>query len=236
MKGTAAINLELSSRTFPNSSESPPREPPVKPSAYVQYGCGLTAPEGWLNFDASPTLRMQRLPVIGRWAAAGGTLFPPNVQYGDIVKGLPIAARSCRAVYCSHVLEHLSLSDFRAALANTRTVLAAGGIFRLVVPDLRVAAQRYVADPSPLAAGRFMTETFLGITDRPHGLRGLLRSWLGHSQHLWMWDYPSLHHELAAAGFTGIRPARMRDSEEPMFTVIEEESRWVDAVGVQCTA
>ena len=81
-----------------------------------------------------------------------------------------------------------------------------------------------------------MTETFLGTPERPHGVRGLLRSWLGNSQHLWMWDYPSLRHELEAAGFTAIRPARMGDSGEPMFTVIEEESRWVDAVGVQCAA
>ena len=32
---------------------------------YVQYGCGFSAPEQWLNFDASPTLRFERLPIIG---------------------------------------------------------------------------------------------------------------------------------------------------------------------------
>jgi hypothetical protein len=205
-------------------------------TACVQYGCGLSAPQGWLNFDASPTLRLQRLPLVGRLGAAGGTTFPGNVRYGDIVKGLPIEARSCRAVYCSHVLEHLSLNDFRVALANTRAVLAAGGIFRLVVPDLRLAAQRYVADSSDTAATRFMAETFLGLTERPKGVRGLVRSWLGNSQHLWMWDYPSLRRELEIAGFKGIRPARSGDSEEPMFAGVEEESRWADAVGIQCAA
>jgi SAM-dependent methyltransferase len=205
-------------------------------AACVQYGCGLSAPQGWLNFDASPTLRLQRLPLVGRLGAAGGTTFPGNVRYGDIVKGLPIEARSCRAVYCSHVLEHLSLGDFRVALANTRAVLAPGGIFRLVVPDLRVAAQRYVADSSDTAAERFMTETFLGLTERPKGVRGLVRSWLGNSQHLWMWDYPSLRRELETAGFNDIREARMGDSGDPMFATVEEESRWVDAVGAQCAA
>jgi Methyltransferase domain len=205
-------------------------------TACVQYGCGLSAPQGWLNFDASPTLRLQRLPLVGRLGAAAGAIFPGSVRYGDIVKGLPIDARSCRAVYCSHVLEHLSLSDFRVALANTRTVLATGGIFRLVVPDLRAAAQRYVADSSDTAATRFMTETFLGLTERPKGVLGLVRSWLGNGQHLWMWDYPSLRRELEIAGFNGIRPARFGDSEEPMFATVEEESRWVDAVGIQCAA
>jgi predicted SAM-dependent methyltransferase len=195
---------------------APPRALRMPASGYVQYGCGLSAPQGWLNFDASPTLRVQRLPLAGLLRSAGGTVFPANVRYGDIVKGLPVEPGSCRAVYCSHVLEHLSLSDFRVALANTRAVLAKGGLFRLVVPDLRVAAQRYVADPSDTAASRFMTETFLGVTERPRGVRGLLRSWLGNSHHLWMWDYPSLSRELATAGFKDIRPARMGDSSEPM--------------------
>jgi SAM-dependent methyltransferase len=205
-------------------------------TAYVQYGCGLSAPQGWLNFDASPTLRVQRLPLVGFLGARTGTVFPENVRYGDIVRGLPVEAGSCRAVYCSHVLEHLTLSDFRVALANTRAVLAPGGIFRLVVPDLRSAAQRYVADLSDAAASRFMTETYLGVTERPRGMRGLLRSWLGNTHHLWMWDYLSLRGELATAGFKDIRPALMGDSGEPMFAAVEEESRWVDAVGVQCTA
>ena len=203
---------------------------------YVQYGCGLSAPQGWLNFDASPTLRVQKLPLVGLLRVPGATVFPANVRYGDILKGLPVEAGSCRAVYCSHVLEHLSLSDFRLALLNTKAVLAEGGLFRLVVPDLRAAAQRYVADPSDTAASRFMTETYLGVTERPKGMGGFLRSWLGNTHHLWMWDYPSLSRELATAGFKDIRLARMGDSGEPMFAAVEEESRWADSVGVECTA
>ena len=203
---------------------------------YVQYGCGLSAPQGWLNFDASPTLRVQKLPLVGLLRVPGATVFPANVRYGDILKGLPVETGSCRAVYCSHVLEHLSLSDFRLALVNTKAVLAEGGLFRLVVPDLRAAAQRYVADPSDTAASRFMTETYLGVTERPKGMGGFLRSWLGNTHHLWMWDYPSLSRELATAGFKDIRLARMGDSGEPMFAAVEEESRWADSVGVECTA
>ena len=32
---------------------------------YVQYGCGLSAPNEWINFDVSPTLRIQKIPIIG---------------------------------------------------------------------------------------------------------------------------------------------------------------------------
>jgi hypothetical protein len=203
-------------------------------SPYIQYGCGFSAPHEWLNFDASPTLRLQKLPLVGQ--LAGGPKFPSNVLYGDIVSGLPVTARTCRAVYCSHVLEHLSLNHFRIALVNTRRLLVDGGLFRLVVPDLRVAAERYVADGSDAAAIRFMEETYLGVLERPRGLSGLLRTWLGNSQHLWMWDFASLRRELESAGFKGIRAARMGDSEEPLFAAVEEDSRWVDAVGIQCCA
>jgi hypothetical protein len=201
---------------------------------YVQYGCGLCAPGEWLNFDASPMLRLQRIPLAGRLAANGNVRFPDNVRYGDIVQGLPVEAGTCRAVYCSHVLEHLSLKDFRTAIANTHRLLCKEGTFRLVVPDLRVAALRYASDPSEKAAANFMNETSLGLAQRERGLRGLLRGWLGNSQHLWMWDFASLSHELAVAGFTDIRAAEYGDSGDPMFQSVEQESRWLDAVGIQC--
>jgi hypothetical protein len=202
---------------------------------HLQYGCGLSAPADWVNYDASPSLRLQRLPVIGR-AGLGAVRFPAHVRYGDIVRGIPIRDASCRAVYCSHVLEHLSLRDFRIALRNTHRLLTRGAIFRLVVPDLRAAAARYLADGSESAAPQFMTETFLGVAERSRNLRGLLRAWLGNSQHLWMWDYPSLRHELEQAGFTGTRRAQLGDSEDPLFASVEDPARWTDAVGIQCQA
>jgi len=108
----------------------------MRNSYYVQYGCGWSAPVGFRNFDASPTLRFERLPLLGKLYTKNNSRFPENVEYGDIVKGLPVPPTSCEAVYCSHVLEHLSLDDFRKALRNTHRILKSGGTFRLVVPDL----------------------------------------------------------------------------------------------------
>lgn len=99
----------------------------MKQSRYVQYGCGWSAPSDWQNFDASPTLRFERLPLIGQLYTKNQTRFPENVEYGDIVKGLPINLESCKGVYCSHVLEHLSLDGFRIALRNTFQILQRGG-------------------------------------------------------------------------------------------------------------
>src|SRR5262245_11945291 len=114
--------------------------------AYVQYGCGWCAPDGWLNFDCSPTLRYERLPLIGRFYTTNATRFPDNVRFGNIVRGLPVQKTSCQGIYCSHVLEHLALEDFHTALSHTYDYLQTGGVFRIVLPDLAQLTRAYLDD------------------------------------------------------------------------------------------
>lgn len=201
----------------------------------VQYGCGLCAPDGWLSFDCSPTLRLQRLPLVGgifrSWL---NPRFPDRVQVGDIRRGLPLTPHSVHRLYCSHVLEHLSLADFRLALRNSRQLVQHGGIFRLVLPDLRNMAEYYVANPGPEAAVKFISDTGLGSATRPKGLVARLRGAFGNSEHLWMWDFDSLRHELAMAGFSAIRRAEYLDSNEDAFAAVEHENRWTGQLGVEC--
>jgi predicted SAM-dependent methyltransferase len=201
---------------------------------YVQYGCGWLAPEEWRNFDASPTLRFERIPLIGNLYTKNESRFPVNVEYGDIVKGLPVSTESCKGVYCSHILEHLSLNDFRVALHNTKEILRPGGIFRFVLPDLEYSAKRYIDNTSNDAALEFMRDTMLGHESRARGLKGIIKAWLGNSLHLWMWDYRSIQAELENAGFGNVRRASFGDSIDPMFRKTEEKERWVNCLGVEC--
>lgn len=201
---------------------------------YVQYGCGWSSVHGWRNFDASPTLRFERLPLLGQLYTKNAKRFPENVEYGDIVRGLPVAENSCDGVYCSHILEHLSLTDCRAALRNTRVILKPGGVFRLVLPDLRSIVDRYMASDSPDAAIDFIRDTGMGSENRPRGLRGLARIWLGNGAHLWLWDFPSMSKELAAAGFQDIRRAQFNDSVDARFAEVEEARRWEGCLGIEC--
>jgi hypothetical protein len=201
---------------------------------YVQYGCGWSAPSGWRNFDASLTLRFERLPLIGQLYTKNESRFPKNVAYGDIIKGLPIAPESCNGVYCSHVLEHLSLDDFRTALHNTHKILGPGGIFRFVLPDLEYPAKKYLSNPSNDAALSFIRGTGLGQERRATGLKDFIISWLGNSQHLWMWDYKAIKPELQDAGFVGIRRAFFGDSSDPRFREVEDKGRWDDCLGIEC--
>ncbi len=201
---------------------------------HVQYGCGTTAPETWENFDSSPTLCFERLPFIGRLYTKNDHRFPQNVRYGDIVRGLPLAESSCAGIYASHVLEHLHLEDCRKALRNTFHLLMPQGIFRVIVPDLETAAKKYLANPSSNAAERFLMETSLGRAARAKGFIGFCTAFLGHSQHLWMWDYKGFIHELEAAGFSEVRSCAPGDSEDPFFKEVENPERFIDAVSIQC--
>ena len=206
---------------------------------YVQYGCGLSAPDEWDNFDASPTLRIQRSFLLGRLLKRKlNVLFPPNVLYGDIIKGLPVEDNSCDGVYCSHTLEHLALEDFRIALRNTYKILKKDGIFRCVVPDLEFAAKEYIRSlhiGNNSASIQFVgLDTLLGIEKRSRGLKGLIKSFWGNSHHLWMWDKKSLQEELKRSGFIEIRECSFNDCEDHMFSLVEEEGRFGNAAAIEC--
>jgi ubiquinone/menaquinone biosynthesis C-methylase UbiE len=202
---------------------------------YLQYGCGLYEPNGWRNFDASPTLWLQRLPIVGRaMHRLGGPKFPQSIEYGNIVNGLPVEENIWDGVYCSHVLEHLALEDCRKALSNTYKMLKNDGIFRLVLPDLEQQTTFYLSCKVPEASRHFMEYTFLGVKERPRGIGGLIKNWLGNSHHLWMWDYKALASELSQIGFRDIRRAQFGDSSDSMFIKAEDENRWTDSLGIEC--
>jgi len=194
----------------------------------------MSAPETFLNFDCSPTLRFERLPVIGSLYTKNAKRFPDNVRYGDIVRGLPISDASCSGIYCSHVLEHLALDDFHIALQHTFQYLKLGGTFRFVLPDLEQLARGYLADGHHLAASRFMEAACLGKKRRARGLRGFMSDWLGNSAHLWMWDEKAMTEQLREHSFRDIRRAAFGDAEDRVFNSVEDKGRFDGCLAMQC--
>jgi SAM-dependent methyltransferase len=201
-------------------------------SEYIQFGCGLSCPEGWANFDSSPRLRIERLPIVGHiLRASGNALFPKNVMFGDIVLGLPVAKQSARGAFCSHVLEHIDRSSVSRALENTFRVLQPGGVFRLVVPDLDWRANEFVKahqTGDSEAADLFMRRCYLGQSSPRHGIVEMARQAYGNSEHRWMYDEAAMISLLANAGFVEIRRCRFGDAEDPAFASVEELGRFID--------
>ena len=178
---------------------------------------------------------MLRLPFLrGVLVGRGFPDYPKNIEYGDVIRGLPLQLGSVDAVYSSHVLEHLALDEFRTTLRNVYSYLKPGGTFRFVLPDLESLARRYIGSADAVAGSRFMRESYLGVESQGSGLGKLSRSLFGRSAHLWMWDEKNMTKELSDAGFVAIRRARMGDSADPHFAEVEDEGRWADCLGMQC--
>ncbi len=202
---------------------------------YVQYGCGFTAPPEWINFDASFTLKWENLPLVGQLYTKNAQRFPSNVRIGDIVKGLPVRDGSCRGVYSSHMINHLSLDEFHKTIANTKRMLQEGGIFRCLVPDMEWIAREYLRriEAGDHAANSFLMEaTDLG-RGSPRGLVGFIHQWLRTSEARWMWDSLSLTNALQEHGFQRVRQCSFGDCEDPMFTLVESRARFEHAVALE---
>jgi SAM-dependent methyltransferase len=197
----------------------------------VQFGCGLCAPKDWINFDSSPSLRLQKLPLIGRFIPAGPFgRFPSNVRYGDIEKGLPLKKNSVDLLYCSHVLEHLSLVELRVALQNCLAVLKPAATFVIVMPDLEALIGKYTHSTDAGACSDFMRETYLGAESRRHGIAGFVREWLGGSRHYWLWDYKGIVKELADCKFEDIHRLRLEELSFKELSSVVNPERWQDAL------
>lgn len=93
-------------------------------SEYLNVGCGTVFHPAWLNIDLVST--------------------HPQVIAYDIRPGLPFHDGTFAVVYHSHILEHLSPEHGEKMLRECYRVLKPGGILRVVVPDLEMAARLYL--------------------------------------------------------------------------------------------
>ncbi|MBI2716565.1 MAG: methyltransferase type 11 [Rhizobiales bacterium] len=117
------------------------------------------------------------------------------------------------------------------ALRNTFRLLKPGGVFRLVVPDLRWRAARYLtaaANGKSEAADDFMNSCGLGKKKRPARLIDYTRECFGKSAHLWMYDFDGLKNLLEDAGFASVRRVEFGDSVDPLFAKVEDRDRFFE--------
>ncbi len=193
----------------------------------VNIGCGHSVGKDWENYDASPTLRLERLPLLGRLVKKNRHRFPPEAMYGDITQGPIGAPGTVSAVFCSHMLEHVSHEDMRNSLKHIHAMLIPGGVFRLIVPDLSIRARMYVDKlGQPDAASRFLEMSDLGQRRMRRGLKSRLLAVLGNSAHLWMYDDASMRQEHELAGFSDIRRCAHGDSDVAAFAQVENPDRF----------
>jgi hypothetical protein len=200
----------------------------------IHIGCHFTVGPSWENFDASPTLRFEKIPLLGRLYSKSDRRFPEQAKYGNIVKSILCPPGTADAVYASHMVEHASLSDFRTVIRNVHTMLKDGGCFRLVTPDLEFMIDKYANSSDPERAHTFILESSMGIEAPDSRLSSRIRRVLGFSHHYWLYDEQSMRIELEKAGYTGIRRCVCGDSEIAEFSEIEDEGQFTNNLAIEC--
>jgi predicted SAM-dependent methyltransferase len=120
----------------------------------------------------------------------------------DLSLGMPFPDGSVDAAFLEHVLEHFTVADALALLADCRRVLAPDGVIRLGVPDFGRYMDSYAGDR------RFIEEL---RPNRPTPLLAVAEVALHHG-HRSVWDAETLERVLTDSGFVDVRRRAFGDS------------------------
>ena len=209
-------------------------------SSLIHIGCGANTPKSWDNIDASPSLLLVRLPIIGILLSKSFKLtnWSANARYANIVKGLNCEKESYDLAFSAHVFEHLSLEDFHTAINNVKHHLKPGGYFRLIMPDLKQYIDQYEElrlneNTKNNASIHFMMKTYLGTVNTRTSLTGRLREAFSNYKHQFLWDQPTLMSTLAEHSFSKVRPCYYGDWSDNRFSQIERQNDYDLAFGVE---
>lgn len=197
----------------------------------LNLGSGIRAIPGWVNIDASVSVRISRIPLLYqlycRLFGIKPSVWPQGIVIRDLRRGLPFHDRTVQAIFSSAMLEHLEPPVVTRLMQECHRVLIPGGIVRLIVPDLHAAARAYVEEvkvrPGAEPGRAFIS--FLAAFDiwKGHGLRRFLTFLFSRSQHRTMFDEWSLRECLAAAGFEDIQRKEYGQSRLGDIEVLEPD-------------
>lgn len=198
----------------------------------VNVGCGREIVPGWVNLDKSPSVLLARLPWL-RWTLAKlGVLGPEQAMgmprgavHADAARRLPLEDESATDVYSSHMIEHMARWQAEAFLSECHRILVAGGLLRIVTPDLRQMARAYV-DGVVVEGWQTPADSFVSTYGAYHDIpenraRRLVRRMASGAIHQWLYDAESIEHLLSSAGFTEIRHRGYREGGMADLSVIE---------------
>jgi SAM-dependent methyltransferase len=206
----------------------------------LNLGCGLHAPEGWTNIDRSPSLTLDRLPVVravlhrvGLLSEGHMTSWPRNIKRIDVTKRLPYRDGSIAAIYSSHMLEHLYFDQARSLLRECRRVLRPEGVLRLALPDACEIARQLLQAPAETAGAaglEFNQRLLMGPLVRPTRRQRFVSRFSG-SQHRWQPTPHLVVDMLREAGFAQPRRCEFRTGHLPGLQEVEhrDESFFIEA-------
>lgn len=218
----------------------------------LHLGCGLTTPAGWINIDGSWNARLAKHPVLRRLAHSLQLISADklNVPWDsaifihDVRKPLPFPPDSADVIYSSHLLEHLYFEEASKLIRECFRVLTAGGVLRVVVPDLRAIIREYlgegqIGEPSKefeaLQPADRLNHRLLMRSPAPSKNNFLYRIYTAlkdFHQHKWMYDSNSLKALLESAGFAAVQEMPLHASRIAGIEDVEQPSRVANGQGI----
>ncbi len=184
---------------------------------FLHLGCGERLIPGFLNTDVFPNRKAQ-MGVDLRFA-------------------LPFEDQTFSGIYAHHVVEHVSYPDARRLFAEARRVLAAGGVLRVVVPDMGKFIQCYMADPASVAGSSELLPEWHRLSEWRTVLEVMDHLFRGDyfNKHRSAWDRETLFSRLKEAGFSKVEETKCGESECEMMRELDnpnwkQHSIYVEAV------
>lgn len=155
---------------------------------YLRIGAGAHADRDWLSCDLVPLHR--------------------GIVYIDNTKPFPLPNRSFDAIVCEHMIEHVSYDSGMNVLRECHRVLKAGGVLRIVTPDLAFFCHLIDRIPSgnDIAYIEWSNATFdsqiegRSVTNPAFVVNRAMRAW----GHTFLYDQVTLTDALACVGFRNI--------------------------------
>ncbi len=204
----------------------------------VNIGCGSVKPAGWINVDYSLGARLSRIPLYKQFNnhlklfdldPNGNPWNWDGVLVRDLRKKFPWEDETVDVVYASHIVEHFSKEEGLRLLKECHRIIKSNGIIRIVVPDLKVLVDRYIA--GTLRSDDFVEKLGVLYESRQSRIKDFL-STLMQFPHKCMYDTSNMISVLDSIGFDakGMVPFESRIED---IKSIELEERTVDAVIVE---
>ena len=114
----------------------------------LNLGCGLNAPSGWINIDASFTARLSKwkklYKVVCKVTSTKPIPWPENIKIVDVREGLPFLDGAVQAIFRSHMLEHIDSEGGSFLIKECYRCLATTEVMPVIVPDLYQMAKKYI--------------------------------------------------------------------------------------------
>lgn len=188
----------------------------------LNLGSGITVAPGWVNIDVGlaamcagwpPALLRLIYPAatVRRFLSADDfvhRLKSGTFIHADLSRRIPLSDASVDIVYTAHFVEHLYRVEAERLFEEVWRVLRPGGIFRVNVPSLEVALQRFEEGKTEEGLAEFF----------PRSSKEERR----YDRHRYLYDFPLLERMLRATGFAEIVRRQRAEGAVPDLELFEQ--------------